>query len=78
MEQQRGISHVVYRRVGRFWQYLAIPVHGLRERRWCLSHTVRDFALSGGKTILFPGDDYRTVFRQFVRQSLEHVAGFHW
>lgn len=78
MEQQRGISHVVHRRVGWFRQYLAIPVHSLRERRGRLSHTVRDFALSGGKTVLFPGDDHRTVFRQFVRQSLEHVTGFHW
>lgn len=78
MEQQRGISHVVHRHVGRFRQYLAIPVHGLREWRRRLSHTVRDFALSGGKAILLPGDDHRTIFRQIVRQSLEHVAGFYW
>lgn len=78
MEQQRGVSHVVHRRVGRFRQYLAIPVHGLRERRWRLSHTLRDFAFSGGKAILLSRDDHRTVFRQFIRQSLEHVARFHW
>lgn len=78
MEQQRGVSHVVHRRVGRFRQYLAIPVHGLRERWWCLSHTVRDFAFSRGKAILLPRDDHWTVFWQFVRQSLEYVASFHW
>lgn len=78
MEQQHRIPHVVYRRVSRFRQHLAFPVHGFRKRRWGVPHPVRDTALPSGETVLLFGDDYRTIFRQFVRQSLESIAGFRW
>lgn len=78
VEQQRGIPHVVHRRVGRFRQYLAIPVHRLRERRWGLPHPVRDPAVPGWEAVLLPRDDHRTVLQQVVRERLGHVAGFRW
>jgi len=68
----------VHRRVGRFRQYLAIPVHGLRERRRRIPHPLRDPAVPSGETVLLSGDDHRTVLRQFVRQSLGHIARLRW
>jgi len=68
----------MHRRVGRFRQYLAISVHSLRERRRRFPHPLRDSVIPSGETVLLSGDDYRTILRQFVRQSLEHIAGLRW
>jgi len=54
---------------------MAISVHGLRERRRRLSDTVHHHFNRRRKTVLFAGDDLRTILQPIILEDLGPCAG---
>uniref|UniRef100_A0A8D8AWX7 (northern house mosquito) hypothetical protein n=1 Tax=Culex pipiens TaxID=7175 RepID=A0A8D8AWX7_CULPI len=75
MGQKHRVPAVLRGPVRRVRQRVALPVHGLQQRRWSVRDTVPDRAVHHRTAGVLPGDGSRAVLQPGLREGVRSCSG---